>query len=83
MEGAKARKSMETKASNSKAKKAVVSKTKKGYTKKSFKAVCKMASRISKKSTILGKSEAKNNYSSDDFQSKKILSTHLKDLKDN
>ena len=61
MKEAQPKKSMKTEASKIKAKKVVVSKTKKGYTKKSFKAVCKMASRISKKSTILNKSETKNN----------------------
>ena len=78
MEVAKPKKSMKMKANKVKAKKVVVSKTKKGYVKKSSKAVIKAASRISKKCMILDKSETKNSYSGDEFQSEKILSTPLK-----
>ena len=43
-----------------------------------LKLYVKMASRVSKKSMILEKLEAENNYSGDDFQGEKIFSTQLK-----
>ena len=65
---------------NSRQKKAAVPKTKKGHVKKSSKAVIKAVSRISKHFMILDKLETKINYSGDEFQSEKIVSTASKGL---
>ena len=78
MEEAKQKNPAKTKATKFKIIKAVVAKTKKRNTEKSSKAIFKPASRKSKKSTILLKSETKNKSSGDDYQSKFILSTQLK-----
>ena len=61
-----------------KQKKLLLQKIKKGHVEKSSKTIIKPTSRKLKKWTTLIKSETKNKYSGDDYQSKKILSTQLK-----
>ena len=71
MEKAKRKKSMLTKPHKIKE---VVPKVKKMYAKKSSRAINKTASRMTKESMILEKSETKSSkYSGDDSQSKEIL----------